>query len=75
MDVIIRDLPTDVVIALDESAKKLGVSRNEYVRRELSAIAKRRQSDITAADWERFAELAADLGDPDVMAGAWDGHA
>ena len=32
-DVLVRDVPDDVVAALDARAARLGISRNEYLRR------------------------------------------
>ena len=36
-DVLIRDIPDDVIAALDAHAARLGLSRSEYVRRRLVA--------------------------------------
>ena len=35
-DMLIRDLPDEVVAALDAQAERLGISRSEYVRRRLT---------------------------------------
>ncbi len=35
-DVLIRDVPDDVIAALDAHAGRLGLSRSEYVRRRLA---------------------------------------
>jgi len=32
-DILIRDLPEHVVLAIDANAQRLGLSRNEYLRR------------------------------------------
>ena len=34
-DILIRDLPDHVVAAIDANAQRLGLSRNEYLRRQL----------------------------------------
>lgn len=34
-DVVIEDVPDDVIAALDALADRLGLSRNEYLRRRL----------------------------------------
>ena len=69
-DVLIRDLPEHVVAAIDANAQRLGLSRNEYLRRTL-AIEARPRAAVTVADLKRSAEVFADLDDPDVMSGAW----
>jgi hypothetical protein len=71
-DVLIRDVPDDVVAALDAHAERLGLSRTEYLRRRLAQDASTAVTTVTVADLKRFGELFADLGDPDVMAKAWD---
>jgi antitoxin component of RelBE/YafQ-DinJ toxin-antitoxin module len=43
-DMLIRDVPEDVLIAIDANAARLGLSRSEYVRRELARVAQHRQS-------------------------------
>ena len=35
-DLLVRDVPDDVVAALDAHAARLGLSRSEYVRRRLA---------------------------------------
>jgi hypothetical protein len=69
-DVLIRDVPDDVVVALDAHAARLGVSRSEYVRRRLAQDAAARGT-VTVGDLARFADVFGDLADPDVMAQAW----
>jgi plasmid stability protein len=70
-DMLIRDLPDDVVAAIDARASRLGLSRSEYVRRRLAQDAATAGTVVTSRDLARFAELFADLGDPDVMSRAW----
>jgi hypothetical protein len=70
-DVLIRDVPDDVVAALDAHAGRLGLSRSEYVRRRLAQDAAVFDSAVSVGDLERFADVFGDLADPDVMAQAW----
>lgn len=70
-DMLIRDVPEDVVASLDEVAQRLGLSRSEVVRRELAGFAARHRGPVTTDDLMEMSELAQDLGDPDVMRGAW----
>ncbi|HVM02138.1 MAG TPA: antitoxin [Acidimicrobiales bacterium] len=69
-DVLIRDLPDHVVAAIDATAARLGLSRNEYLRRHL-AMQAGPHDPVTVDDLRRSAKVFADLGDPDVMSDAW----
>ncbi|HEY5230277.1 MAG TPA: ribbon-helix-helix protein, CopG family [Galbitalea sp.] len=68
---LIRDLPDDVVAAIDAIAQKLGLSRAEYVRRQLISDARRSTEPVTVEDFRHLSEILVDLGDPEVMRGAW----
>jgi plasmid stability protein len=70
-DVLVRDVPDHVVAALDAHAARLGLSRSEYVRRRLAQDAAVSGSAVSVDDLARFAEVFADLADPDVTAQAW----
>ncbi len=70
-DMLIRDLPDEVVAALDAQAERLGISRSEYVRRRLTQDAVTSGVTVTTSDLARFAQAFADLDDPDVMSRAW----
>src|ERR1700735_3056961 len=69
-DRLIRAVPDDVIAAVDARASRLGLSRSEYVRRRLAQDAAAGQA-VTTQDLARFADVFADLGDPDVMSRAW----
>ena len=69
-DILIRDVPDEVVAALDASARRLGISRVELARRQLAQVTAE-QPRCTIEDLERFAEHFADLADPEVMDRAW----
>ena len=70
-DMLIRDVPEEVVAALDIHATRLGLSRSEYVRRRLAQDAATPGSAVGVEDLARFADAFADLADPDVMSRAW----
>ena len=70
-DVLIRDVPEEVIVALDAHAARLGLSRSEYVRRRLAQDAATPGSPVGVEDLARFADTFADLADPDVMREAW----
>jgi len=71
-DVLVRDVPEDVVAALEARAARLGLSRSEYLRRRLAQDAAMHAVPVTTDDLAAFAESFADLSDPDVMRGAWE---
>ncbi len=70
-DILIRDVPDDVIAALEAHARRLGLSRTEYIRRRLAQDAALTDSPVSAADLARFADTFRDLADPDVMSRAW----
>lgn len=70
-DILIRDVPDDVVAAIDAKAQQAGLSRAEYLRRALSRERSDDSGDVTVAHLQRFAETFADLDDEDVMGQAW----
>jgi hypothetical protein len=69
-DILIRDVPDDVVAAIDASAGQLGLSRTEYLRRTLTQVA-RRPAAVTVEQLRRFGSRFADLADEDLMRQAW----
>jgi hypothetical protein len=69
-DILIRDVPDDVLAAIDSKANRAGLSRTEYLRRTL-AREKNAIADVTVDDLASFSESFADLGDADVMDDAW----
>jgi hypothetical protein len=71
MDVLLRDVPEDVVAAIDAEAARLGLSRSEYLRRTLTQAAARTGGIVTVADLARFEHAFADLADPAVIDQAW----
>ena len=70
-DVLIRDVPEQVLSAIDEHAARLGLSRSEYIRRQLSQDAGRSPSAVTVDQLRQFSDRFQDLSDPEVMAQAW----
>ncbi len=70
-DILIRDVPDDVLAAIDAKAKRVGLSRTEYLRRALEREGGHDAGPVTVDQLERFAQLARDLDDPTVMSSAW----
>ncbi len=70
-DILIRDVPDDVVEAVDRRARLLGLSRSEYLRRQLARERVEPAAGVDVEDLTGFAEAFADLADPDLMAEAW----
>ena len=71
-DLFIRDVPDDVIAAIDANAKRLGLSRTEHVRRILLAERQRTGGKVTVEDLRWFSETFRDLADDDVMRHAWE---
>lgn len=71
-DLLIRDVPDDVLAAIDANAQRLGVSRSEYLRRALARERAVTDVEVTVDDMRRFGATFADLADEDVMRQAWE---
>jgi hypothetical protein len=71
-DVLIRDVPDDVLASLDAIAARMGLSRTEYVRRRLAQDARSVRGTVTTADLRRFTSAVAGLGDSELMRKAWE---
>jgi len=70
-DILIRDIPDDVLAAIDVKAQRAGLSRTEYLRRALAREHQDTTNGVSVGDLDRFAEVFEDLDDPDVMGRAW----
>ena len=70
-DILIRNVPEEVVTAIDARAAALGLSRNEYLRRRLAQDSHVGARRVTMDDLRNFAERCSDLNDPEVMRQAW----
>jgi hypothetical protein len=70
-DILIRDVPDDVLAAIDAKAQSAGLSRTEYLRRTLARERNEAVLDVTTDDLATFAETFADLADENVMGDAW----
>jgi Ribbon-helix-helix protein, copG family len=70
-DILIPDVPEDVVAAIDIKAQRLGLTRSDYLRRALTRERDARIAHVSTADLARFANSFAALDDPDVMSRAW----
>jgi hypothetical protein len=70
-DILIRNVPEAVVAEIDAQASALGISRVEFVRRQLLREAMRVQRPVTWDDLRRSDKRFSDLLDDDVMDRAW----
>ncbi len=70
-DILIRDVPDDVLAAIDAKAQRAGLSRTEYLRRTLARERSETLLDVTIDDLAAFADTFADLSDSTVMDDAW----
>lgn len=72
-DILIRGLSAEAVARIDARAARLGLSRNEYLRRQLDAttVDGAESPRVTSADVRRASHAARDLDDAEVMNAAW----
>lgn len=70
-DLLIRDVPDEVVAGIDAAARRRGLSRSEFLRRALAATTAESRDAVSVGDLAEFADTFADLNDPDVMGEAW----
>lgn len=70
-DVLIRGLSVKDLELLDAHARRMGLSRTQYIKQQLHSEARRQASTVTTADLLSLSELLPDLADPDVMRDAW----
>ena len=71
-DLLIRGVPDEVMTAIEAKARRLGLSRTEYLRRALQRVASTSDEPTTVEALQRLRATFADLEDPDVMRGAWE---
>lgn len=70
-DILIRDVPDEVLAAIDAKAKRVGISRTEYLRRALGRERSQANGPVGTDQLTQMAALIQDLDDPDVMTDAW----
>jgi plasmid stability protein len=68
---LIRNVPDEVIAGLDARAARLGISRSEFLRRRLAQEASAGTT-VTVEDLRRLADSFPDLLDEQVMRGAWE---
>lgn len=66
-DVLIRNVPEDELAQIDARAARLGLSRGEYLRRQIAKDAARGSGTVTVDQFVKFADLA----DEHLMRDAW----
>lgn len=71
-DLLIRDVPDDVLARIDANARRLGIPRAEYLRRTLAQAGTASGGRVGVGDLSRFGDTFADLADPEVMGRAWE---
>lgn len=70
-DMLVRNVPKETVQLIEKNAARLGLSREEYLRRALARISGTESSPITREDLTKAAAVFADVEDPAVMEQAW----
>ena len=62
-DILIRDVPDEVLAAIDANARRAGLSRTEYIRRTLSRERVEATEAVRAKDLVVFADTFAGLAE------------
>lgn len=70
-DVLIRDVSDQDLARIDKRAAGLGLSRGEYLRRQITADAARGEERVTVDDLKRVSKLNRDLLNEGIMRDAW----
>ncbi len=70
-DLLIRNVPIEVLSALDASAEKLGLSRVEFIRRRLAQEAQNSNQSVTEEHLKNILVLLPDLAAKEIMEEAW----
>lgn len=72
-DVLIEDVEDSDLKFLDDEAKRLGISREQILRRAIAREAHRvkPKEPLTVESFRRFRELASDMLEPDFEQRAW----
>ena len=70
-DVLIRNIPAADLERLDAQARRYGLSRTDFLRRQLHQQACRSLDSVAVTALSAMSELLADLADPTVMDEAW----
>jgi len=74
-DVLIRNVPEDQLRAIDVKAARLGLSRSDYLRRQIAEDAAREANHAAAPvgldEWPDFEETLPDAFDEELIRRAW----
>lgn len=70
-NLLIRNIDEDVVRRIESDAERQGLSREEYLRRELDRLSTRSHRPVTRADFVESMEVFIDVTDDSVMEQAW----
>lgn len=71
-NILVRGLSDAAIARIDAEAGALGLSRNEFLRRQLEGSTTPNAEVVpTPDDWDRSAAAFADLANPAVMDSAW----
>ena len=70
-DILIRNVPDDLIAAVDAKALRMGLSRTEYLRRTLARERNAERYDVSVELLQRLAAVFSDLDNAEAMASAW----
>ncbi len=71
-DLLITDVPDNVVAALEAHASQFGLTCVEYVRRFLVNDASHKSADVHVADFRCLCQAFDGMADDDLLKKAWD---
>jgi len=69
-DILIRGVPDEVVAIVEANARRVGLSRAEYIRRVLERE-QQRGGAVSVDSLRRFRQTFRDLEDDELMRSAW----
>lgn len=72
VDVVVSDVPGEVVAAIDAQARRAGLSRTAFLRRQMVRMVGSAERPATAEGLSSLGERFADLADAEVMREAWE---
>ncbi len=70
-EILIPDVPDEVLAAIDAGSRRLGLSRSEYLLRVLHRESRVGTRPVSLDDLKRLARLTQDINNPKIMSGAW----
>lgn len=70
-DILIRNVSAEDLKLLGNQARRLGLSKSDFLRRLLRQEARRVATRVTREDLDRFSDAVPDLADDSFIKDAW----